>query len=72
MRTIRTRIEFEFYDDQMQDDPEVRMTDEELLQHAAELFVDDIFSLVKSNELFKVALERTTFVADDAVSEITK
>lgn len=70
MRTIRTRIEFEFYEDQMQDDPEVIMTDEELLQHAAELFVDDIFSLVKSNELFKVALERTTFVVDDAVSEL--
>lgn len=70
-RVIRTRIEFEFDEDVMNEgveDGAVRentMSDEELLQHAAELFVDDIFQLVKYNELYEVALARTTFVVEE-------
>lgn len=66
MRKIVTKIEFEFDEDQLQLDPENTMTDEELLQHAAELFVDDIFSLVKHNQLYEVALARTAFVDDQS------
>lgn len=73
-RTIRTRIEFEFDEDVMNgaEDgsvPEVTMSDDELLQHAASLFVDDIFQLVKYNELYQVALERTTFVAEEGTGK---
>lgn len=77
-RVIRTRIEFEFDEDVMNEEAEdgsVRentMSDEELLQHAAERFVDDIYQMVKYNELYQVALERTTFVDDSAEEETGK
>lgn len=74
-RKVRTRIEFEFDEDVMNEEAEdgsVRentMSDEEMLQHAAERFVDDIYQMVKYNELYEVALARTTFVDGSAEEE---
>ena len=62
MRKIVTKIEFEFDEAVMLEDPENTMSDEDLLQHAATCFTEDIEQMVKYNELFKVALDRTTFV----------
>jgi hypothetical protein len=78
-RIIRTRIEFEFDEDVMNEGledgaviPENTMSDDELLQHAAERFVDDIYQMVKYNELYEVALSRTTFVDEFAEEEAGK
>jgi hypothetical protein len=78
-RTVRTRIEFEFDEDVMNEgledgavNREMKMSDEELLQHAAERFVDDIYQMVKYNELYEVALSRTTFVDGSAEEEAGK
>lgn len=64
MRKIRTRIEFEFDPQEMlgSEDQEITMSEEEQLQHAAVCFTEDIEQMVKYNELYKVALERTTFI----------
>ena len=63
MRKIQTRIEFEFDEEMLRsDDPEITMSDEEMLRYAAECFTEDIEQMVKYNELYKVALERTTFI----------
>ncbi len=62
MRKIVTKIEFEFDEELMLQDPENTMTDEDLLQHAATCFTEDIEQMVKYNELFQVALAQTRFV----------
>jgi hypothetical protein len=58
-RKLITKIELEFDIDQLQCDPEITMTDEELQMAAAEMFCEDIYNLVKYNELFDVAVART-------------
>ena len=66
MRKIVTKIEFEFDETLMlsSDDQENTMSDEDLLQHAATCFTEDIEQMVKYNELFLVALAQTRFVDD--------
>jgi hypothetical protein len=66
MRKVITKIEFEFDESLMlsSDDPENRMSDEDLLQHAATCFTEDIEQMVKYNELFSVALAQTRFFDD--------
>ena len=64
MRKIRTKIEFEFDEAVMMEDPENIMSDEDLLQHAATCFTEDIEQMVKYNELFSVARAQTSFVDD--------
>ena len=64
MRKIITKIEFEFDEAVMLEDPENTMTDEDLLQHAATCFTEDIEQMVKYNELFSVVLAQTRFVDD--------
>ncbi len=68
MRKIRTTIEIEFDESVMLEDPdqEITMTDEDLLRHAAVCFTEDIEQMVKYNELFQLALEKTIFVDDSA------
>jgi hypothetical protein len=61
-RKLVTKIELEFDVDQLQLDPEITLTDEELQIAAAELFCEDIWNLVKYNELFDVAVARTRIV----------
>lgn len=61
-RKLVTKIELEFDLDQLQLDPETTMTDEELQMAAAEMFCEDIYNLVKYNELFDVAVARTRIV----------
>jgi hypothetical protein len=61
-RKILTKIEIEFDVDQLQCDPEITMTDDELQMAAAEMFCEDIYNLVKYNELFDVAVARTRIV----------
>lgn len=66
-RKIVTRIEFEF-DEKLISDGEMvfgKMTDEEMLDYAAECFVDDIYNMVKYNELYEVARGRTEFVISE-------
>lgn len=63
MRKIRTRIEFEFDEEMLRsDDPEMKTSDGDMLRYAAECFTEDIEQMVKYNELYKLALERTTFI----------
>jgi len=63
-RKIVTRIELFFDEDLLYEgtDSTDRRSDEEVLAYAAECFVDDVFQMVKYNELFEVAKERTYFV----------
>jgi hypothetical protein len=61
-RKLVTKIELEFDLDQLQLDPEITLTDEELQMAAAEMFCEDIYNLVKYNELFDVAVARTRIV----------
>jgi hypothetical protein len=61
-RKLVTKIELEFDVDQLQMDPENIMTDVELEIAAAEMFCEDIYNLVKYNELFDVAVARTRIV----------
>jgi hypothetical protein len=61
-KKVVTKIELEFEVDQLQLDPENTMTDAELEIAAAEAFCDDIYNLVKYNELFDVAVARTRIV----------
>lgn len=70
-RKLVTKIELEFDVDQLQMDPENTMTDVELEIAAAEMFCEDIYNLVKYNELFDVAVARTRIVdaADDQSPE---
>ena len=72
-RKLVTKIELEFDLDQLQCDPEITMTDSELQMAAAEMFCEDIYNLVKYNELFDVAVARTKIVdaANDQSSEQT-
>jgi len=60
----RIQAEFEFDEAVMLEDPENIMSDEDLLQHAATCFTEDIEQMVKYNELFSVALAQTSFVDD--------
>ena len=71
MRKIVTKIEFEFDESVMLEDPdrEITMTDEELLRHAAICFTEDIEQMVKYNELFSVALAQTKFVDDQVTGK---
>lgn len=66
-RKIVTRIEFEFDEDLMYegDDSTDRRSDEEVLDYAAECFVDDVYNMVKYNELFEIARSRTQFVTSE-------
>ena len=66
MRKIVTKIEFEFDEAVMLEDSEKTITDEELLQHAATCFTEDIEQMVKYNELFPLAFAQTRFVDDQA------
>ena len=70
-RKLVTKIELEFDLDQLKTDPETTMTDEEACIAAAEMFCEDIYNLVKYNELFDVAVARTRIVdaADDQSPE---
>jgi hypothetical protein len=70
-RRLVTKIELEFDVDQLQLDPEITLTDSELQIAAAEMFCEDIYNLVKYNELFDVAVARTRIVdaADDQSPE---
>ena len=61
-RKVVTKIELEFDLDQLQTDPEITMTDDELQMAAAEMFCEDIYNLVKYNELYDVAVARTRIV----------
>ena len=61
-RKLVTKIELEFDLDELKTDPENTLTDEEARIAAAEMFCEDIYNLVKYNELFDVAVARTTFV----------
>jgi hypothetical protein len=71
MRKVITKIEFEFDESLMlsSDDPENRMSDEDLLQHAATCFTEDIEQMVKYNELFSVALAQTRFFDDQVAGK---
>ena len=62
MRKIRTRIEFEFSEEMLDPDQEITTSDDDMLRYAAQCFTEDIEQMVKYNELYKVALERTTFI----------
>jgi hypothetical protein len=70
-RKLVTKIELEFDVEELQMDPENTMTDVELEIAAAEMFCEDIYNLVKYNELFDVAVARTRIVdaADDQSPE---
>ena len=70
-RKLVTKIELEFDLDELKTDPENTMTDEEARIAAAEMFCEDIYNLVKYNELFHVAVARTRIVdaADDQSPE---
>jgi hypothetical protein len=72
-RKLVTKIELEFDLDQLQLDPEITLTDDELQIAAAEMFCEDIYNLVKYNELFDVAVARTRIVdaANDQSPEQT-
>ena len=72
-RKLVTKIELEFDVDQLQLDPEITLTDDELQIAAAELFCEDIYNLVKYNELYDVAVARTRIVdaANDQSPEET-
>ena len=69
MRKIVTKIEFEFDEELMLQDPENTMTDEDLLQHAATCFTEDIEQMVKYNELFQLALAQTSFVQVEGLQQ---
>jgi hypothetical protein len=71
-RKVVTKIEIEFDVDQLQTDPEITITDSELQIAAAEMFCEDIYNLVKYNELYDVAVARTRIVdaADDQSPEV--
>jgi hypothetical protein len=70
-RKLVTKIELEFDVEELKMDPENTMTDVELQIAAAEMFCEDIYNLVKYNELYDVAVARTSFVdaADDQSPE---
>jgi hypothetical protein len=68
-RKLVTKIELEFDVDQLQLDQEITLTDDELQMAAAEMFCEDIYNLVKYNELFDVAVARTKIV--DAANDDT-
>ncbi len=50
-RMITAKIEFEFDEDVMNENLDSPMTDEDLIQYAIDNFVDDVYSMVKYNEL---------------------
>jgi len=51
MAKITAGITFEFDSEQINADREEPMSEQELLDYAVECFVDDIYSMVKYNEL---------------------
>jgi hypothetical protein len=73
-RKIVTRLELFFDEDLLYEgtDSTDKRSDEDVLEYAAECFVDDVFQMVKYNELFAIAKERTYFVEsneEDAAAE---
>lgn len=50
-RKIIAKIEFEFDEDLVNEGLDTRMTDEELVDHAIDNFVDDAYTMMKYNEL---------------------
>ena len=69
-RKIVTRIEFEFDENLLYEgtDSTDERSDEDVLDYAAECFVDDIYNMVKYNELYEVARGQTRFVDDEAAA----
>ncbi len=50
-RKIIAKIEFEFDEDLVNENLDTRLTDEELVNHAIDNFVDDAYTMMKYNEL---------------------
>lgn len=50
-RVISTKIEFEFDEALVNEDRDTPMTDEEMTDYAISCFVDDIYNMVKYNEV---------------------
>lgn len=50
-RKIIAKIEFEFDEDLVNENLDTRLTDEELVDHAIDNFVDDAYTMMKYNEL---------------------
>lgn len=50
-RKVVAKIEFEFDEDLVNEGLDTRMTDEELVDHAIDNFVDDAYTMMKYNEL---------------------
>lgn len=66
-RKIVTRLELYFDEDILYEgtDSTDRRSDDDVLAYATECFVDDVFQMVKYNDLYQVARERTYFVESD-------
>jgi len=69
-RKIVTRLELFFDEDLLYEgtDSTDKRSDEDVLEYAAECFVDDIYNMVKYNELYEVARGQTRFVDDEAAA----
>lgn len=50
-RKVIAKIQFEFDEDLANEGLDTPMTDEELVSHAIDNYVDDVYSMVKYNEL---------------------
>ena len=50
-RIISAKIEFLFDEDSVNENLDTKLTDEELMSHAIDTFLDDVYSMVKFNEL---------------------
>lgn len=61
-RTISAKIEFLFDEDLINEGLDEKLTDEELISHCLDTFLDDVYSMVKFNELHeavRVKIEET-------------
>jgi len=52
-RKIVAKIQFEFDEDLVNENLDTPMTDEELVDHAIDNFLDDAYTMMKYNELHK-------------------
>lgn len=50
-RMITAKIEFQFDEDVVNENLDSKMTDEDLIQYAIDNFVNDVYTMVKYNEL---------------------
>ena len=50
-RTISAKIEFLFDEDLVNENLDTKLTDEELVSHVIDSFLDDVYNMVKFNEL---------------------